>query len=100
MKTTFLSHHPTLMSALQHPSDPVGQGHPEGGTRDVPRELRRASHQHLPSQSPAIAIQSILVQCPRLEGPTGGDFGGRRTDLIGRGGGAAAGARVGGDVKK
>ena len=80
---TFLSRHPTLISALQHLSDPVGQGHPDGGTRDVPRELRRVSHQHISSQSPAIAVQSILVQGPCLEGPTGGDFGGRRTDLIG-----------------
>ena len=80
---TFLSLHPMLMSALQHPSNPVGQGHPEGGARDIPRELGRASRQHLPSQLPAIAVQSILVQGPCLEGTTGGDFGGRRMESIG-----------------
>ena len=82
---TFLSLHPMLMSALQHPSNPVGQGHPEGRARDIPRELGCTSRQHLSSQSLAIAVQSILVLGPHLEGMTDGDFGGRRTESIGRG---------------
>ena len=68
--------------------------------RSSPHPTILESREAAPAQSPAIAVQSILVQGPRLEGTTGGDFGGRRTELIGRGGGAAAGARVGGDVIK